>query len=79
MWCGTHRNAGQLLDAAGCKGLRVGGAVVSDRHANIAVAEQGATASDLLSLLRLMRQRVAAQAGVELELEVRMLGQAGGF
>jgi UDP-N-acetylmuramate--L-alanine ligase/UDP-N-acetylenolpyruvoylglucosamine reductase len=66
--------AGRLLEAAGCKGLRVGGAMVSERHANIVVAGDDATASDILALLALMRQRVQTRAGVRLELENRMLG-----
>ena len=53
-------SAGRLLDAAGLKGLRVGGAFVSDRHANIFCAGPGATASDLLALVRLARMRVPA-------------------
>ena len=68
--------AGRLLDAAGCKGMRIGGAVVSERHANIVVAAEGATASDVLALLMLMRQRVQARSGIRLELENRMLGMA---
>jgi len=70
--------SGKLLEAAGCKGLRIGGAMVSERHANIVVAAEGATASDVLALLALMRQRVQAQAGVQLALENRMLGMAAG-
>ncbi|MEI8243509.1 MAG: UDP-N-acetylmuramate--L-alanine ligase [bacterium] len=70
--------AGRLLDAAGCKGLRVGGARVSEGHANIVVAMEGATASDVLALLALMRQRVQARSGIRLELENRMLGLPAG-
>ena len=51
-------SAGRLLDAAGLKGLRVGGAFVSERHANIFCAGPDATASDLLALIRLARLRV---------------------
>ena len=68
--------AGRLLEAAGCKGLRVGGAAVCDRHANVVVAREGATASDVLALLALMRQRVEARSGIRLQLENRMLGLA---
>ena len=66
--------AGRLLEAAGCKGLQVGGAAVSERHANLVVAGEGATASDLLALLALMQQRVQTRLGVRLELENRLLG-----
>ncbi len=65
-------SAGKLLDEAGCKGLRVGGAVVCDRHANIVAAEDGATASDIMALSALMRERVAAHSGVHLEREIRI-------
>ena len=70
--------AGRLLEAAGCKALQIGGARVSERHANIVVATEGATASDVLALLALMRQRVQYRFGVRLELENRMLGMAAG-
>ena len=64
-------SAGRLLDEAGCKGLRVGGAVVCDRHANIVAAEPGATASDILALSALMRDRVAAARGILLHREIQ--------
>lgn len=65
--------AGKLLEQAGCKTLRVGGARVCGRHANVIVLETGATASDMLALMALMRQRVRALAGVELTAEIRHL------
>ena len=65
-------SAGKLLDEAGCKGLRVGGAVVCDRHANIVAAENGATASDIMALSALMRDRVAALCGVDLHREIQI-------
>ena len=64
--------AGKLLDACGCKGLRVGGAVVCDRHANIIAAEPGGTASDIIALSSLMRDKVAAQFGIDLHREIRI-------
>lgn len=64
--------AGQLLDAAGCKELRVGGARVFARHANVIVTEAGATASDVLALMAGMRARVLLEQGVELRAEVRI-------
>ena len=69
-------SAGQILDAAGCKGLRIGGAFVSDRHANIIAADSGATASDILALMEIMRARALAASGIALELEVRMAASA---
>jgi UDP-N-acetylmuramate dehydrogenase len=67
-------SAGRLIDAAGCKGLRVGGAVVSPKHANFFQAEQGATADDVHRLVDTVRQRVADRWGIVLEPELRMLG-----
>jgi UDP-N-acetylmuramate dehydrogenase len=64
--------AGRLIDEAGLKGTRRGGAVVSPRHANFVVNDAGATASDVLALLDLVRDRVRASTGVELELEVKV-------
>ena len=66
--------AGRLLDLAGLKGTRVGGAVVSERHANYIVNEGGATASDVLRLIHIMRERVLQTFGIELELEVQLVG-----
>ncbi len=67
-------SAGALIDAAGLKGARVGGAVVSDKHANFIQTEPGATAEDVLRLIELVQQRVARNAGVELQTEVRIVG-----
>ena len=63
--------AGALLEAAGCKGMRIGGAHVLDRHANIVAADDGATASDIMALLETMRARVASHSGVDLAMEIR--------
>ena len=65
--------AGKLLDCAGLKGVRVGGAVVCEKHANVIVAEAGATASDVMALIELARRAVAGRTGIILELEVRCL------
>ena len=62
--------AGRLLEAAGAKGLRVGGAYVWEEHANVIVSGDGATPSDVLALARLMRSRVFHRFGVMLEPEV---------
>ena len=64
--------AGRLIDEAGLKGARRGGAVVSPRHANFVVNDGGASASDVLALLDLVRERVRASTGIELELEVKV-------
>ncbi|MDR7482785.1 MAG: UDP-N-acetylmuramate dehydrogenase [Armatimonadota bacterium] len=70
---GDH--AGRLIDQAGLKGLAVGGARVSEVHANYIVNTGGATAADVLALVEQVRARLAAQAGVHLELEVKLLGE----
>jgi UDP-N-acetylmuramate dehydrogenase len=64
--------AGRLLDKAGCKGLRCGGAQVSDQHANVIVAEKDATSSDITDLIAEMRDRVERHFGTVLEPEIRM-------
>jgi UDP-N-acetylmuramate dehydrogenase len=64
--------AGALIEQAGLNGTRVGGAEVSDRHANFIVAEPGATASDVLHLIDQIRQRVWQQFGYELELQIQV-------
>ncbi|MBO4287103.1 MAG: UDP-N-acetylmuramate--L-alanine ligase [Kiritimatiellae bacterium] len=65
---GDH--AGRVLEAAGCKGLRIGGASVTSFHANIIAAEKDATASDVLALVRMMRSRALDREGVRLEPEI---------
>ena len=67
-------SAGMLIDQAGLKGTRIGGAEVSDRHANFIVAETGATSQDVLRLIDLVRSRVAERLGVELETEIQVWG-----
>jgi UDP-N-acetylmuramate dehydrogenase len=67
-------SAGGLIDATGLKGLRVGGAVVSEKHANFIQAEPDATAADVLALIDEVRRRVADATGTELQTEVRLIG-----
>jgi UDP-N-acetylmuramate dehydrogenase len=64
--------AGELIDDAGLKGTRIGGAVVSDRHANFIVAEPECTAQDVLRLIELVRGQVRDRMGIELELELEI-------
>jgi UDP-N-acetylmuramate dehydrogenase len=71
-------SAGRLIDAAGLKGLRVGGAVVSEKHANFFQAEAGATASDVLHLVAEVQRRVAKATGVELVPELHVVGDDAG-
>ncbi len=67
-------SAGRMIDAAGCKGLRVGGAVVSPKHANFFQAEAGATADDVRRLVLEVQRRVLDATGVQLVPELRMVG-----
>jgi UDP-N-acetylmuramate dehydrogenase len=66
-------SAGRLLEQAGMKGVRIGGAEVSAAHANILVTGKGARASDVEALIQKMQASVAFRFGVELELEVKIL------
>lgn len=74
---GSRVSAGLLVDRAGCKGLAVGGASVSHRHANFIVTAHGARAGDVIDLLRLVRQRVDDTFGVRLEPEIVIWGRDG--
>ena len=67
-------SAGRLIEAAGLIGVRVGGAAVSDVHANFIVNTGGATSADVLALVRLVRDSVKEAYGIELSPEVRFLG-----
>ncbi len=67
--------AGRLIDRAGLKGYAAGGAVVSGKHANFIVNRGGASASDVLELMETIRRRVKDASGVELEPEVRVVGE----
>lgn len=67
--------AGALIEQAGLKGLRVGGACVSEKHAGFVVNDANATAGDVLALIRLVQARVFEHSGVHLETEVRILGE----
>ena len=67
-------SAGRLVDASGGKGLVVGGAQVSPRHANFIVTTPGATAADVRRLIEQLQQRVEERSGVRLRPEVVMIG-----
>jgi UDP-N-acetylenolpyruvoylglucosamine reductase len=69
------RSAGQLLDAAGCRGLQVGGARLSPKHANFVENTGGATTSDILEVMAEARRKVHDHFGVTLEPEVQVLGE----
>jgi UDP-N-acetylmuramate dehydrogenase len=69
---GDH--AARLIEAAGAKGLRRGGARVSEKHANFIVADPGASSSDVWKLIEEVRSLVRSHAGVRLETEVELMG-----
>jgi len=65
-------SAGALIDRAGLKGLRIGGAVVSEKHANFIIAEKGCKSSDVMKLIDTIKQKIKEQFDTELELEVEI-------
>jgi UDP-N-acetylmuramate dehydrogenase len=65
-------SAGAMIDRAGLKGLQIGGAVVSEKHANFIIARKGCTSKDVLRLIDLIREKVARQFNTELELEIEI-------
>jgi UDP-N-acetylmuramate dehydrogenase len=70
---GDH--AGRLVEVAGVKGTRIGGAMISEKHGNFFVNLGNARAADVLALVSLARERVRATAGIDLELEIRVVGE----
>jgi UDP-N-acetylmuramate dehydrogenase len=70
---GDH--AGRLVEAAGLKGRRIGGAEISPKHANFVVNLGGATAADVLALADLARRTVQERFGTRLELEIAVVGE----
>jgi len=64
--------AGQLIESAGLKGARVGGAMVSEKHANYIINAGGASAKDVVGLIERIKKEVAAKLGVSLELELEI-------
>jgi UDP-N-acetylmuramate dehydrogenase len=68
-------SAGRLIDATGAKGLRVGSAEVSPKHANFIVNEDGATAADIVELVAVVQQRVREATGIDLQTEIERVGE----
>lgn len=69
-------SAWKLVDAAGCRGLRIGGAQVSEMHCNFLINTGDATAHDIETLGETVRARVLAQSGIDLHWEIKRIGQA---
>jgi UDP-N-acetylmuramate dehydrogenase len=72
-------SAGRLIDEAGLKGLRIGGAVVSEKHANFIVNDQKGSAADVRGLAERVRDEILARHGVRLEFEVVFAGDWSGW
>ncbi|HHO58639.1 MAG TPA: UDP-N-acetylenolpyruvoylglucosamine reductase, partial [Thiotrichales bacterium] len=70
---GDH--AARLIESCGLKGQRIGGAVVSEKHANFIINDNHASAEDIESLIELIQQRVENQCGIMLQTEVRIIGE----
>ena len=71
----TGESAGKLLDAAGCKGARIGDVEVSSIHANFFINRGRAKASDFIRLMDIVSQRVKKKYGVVLEPEIKIVGR----
>ena len=71
---GSTKTSGQLLEAVKMKGFRIGGAMVSERHANFFLNVDHATAHDMLELIGVAQQRVRDQFGIEIEPEIKLVG-----
>jgi UDP-N-acetylmuramate dehydrogenase len=69
------KKAWQLIDEAGCRGLQIGGAQMSKKHCNFMINTGNASASDLIKLGEEVRRRVKEKSGIELEWEIKILGQ----
>lgn len=69
------RSSWKLIDAAGCRGLTVGGAMVSEKHCNFLINQNDASAADIEALGELVRARVLAETGVDLRWEIRRIGR----
>ncbi len=65
-------SAGAIIDRAGLKGTQLGGAIVSEKHANFILAEKGCKSSDVLKVIDLIRRRVKDEYGIDLELELEI-------
>ena len=72
-------NAGRLIEEVGFKGKKVGGALVSEAHANYIVNSDSATAIDVLSLMAQIRDAVFSKKGIVLEPEIKVIGEDAGL
>jgi UDP-N-acetylmuramate dehydrogenase len=75
---GKDQAAGKLIESAGLKGTRIGGAEISHKHANFIINRDRASSTDILALTELIQETVAKQFDVELETEVKIIGEPAG-
>jgi UDP-N-acetylmuramate dehydrogenase len=74
VWGGTpHISAGKLIDDLNLKGTRIGGAIISDRHANFILNDGNATAADIMALIKLIKKRVHDAHGITLKSEIQVI------
>jgi UDP-N-acetylmuramate dehydrogenase len=71
-----HDSAGRVLEAAGLKGMRIGDAEVSTKHGNFIVNRGHASAADVISLIHKIRRIIKDKAGIPLDLELKIVGEA---
>ena len=71
----TSYKAWELIDKAGCRGLKVGGAIISEKHCNFMINENNATAKDLETLGEIVKQKVKETSNIELEWEIKIIGE----
>ncbi|MBN1621921.1 MAG: UDP-N-acetylmuramate dehydrogenase [Endomicrobiales bacterium] len=69
-----NKSAGELIENAGLKGLKFGGAKISEKHANFIVNFENARASDVKTLISIIHQKVKEKFGIDLELEIKLIG-----
>jgi UDP-N-acetylmuramate dehydrogenase len=65
-------SAGAMIDRAGLKGAKIGGAVISEKHANFIIAENGCKSSDVIAIIEKVRKKVKEKFDVKLELEIEI-------
>ena len=66
--------AGYLIDKSGLKGKRIGGAQISEKHANFIINTDNASSSDVIGLINMMKKNVNSKFNIKLELEIKILG-----
>jgi UDP-N-acetylmuramate dehydrogenase len=72
-----ENSAGRLIDQAGLKGYSVGGAKISEKHANFIINTGNASAADILNLMQHVQEVISKRFGINLEPEIHILGDAG--